>query len=169
MRRTLPITIAAFLLAAPTLTLAADVTAPVQDTDGNNVGAVRVTDTPSGAAYVVIQLAGLPEGVHGTHFHATGDCSADDFSSAGDHIAGDATHGILSGDGSHPGDLPNITISEGGTADIELFLADFDIEQWLQDDDGAAFVVHSGADDYESQPSGESGDRIACGVFEARE
>jgi superoxide dismutase, Cu-Zn family len=160
--------VAAALLASPSIGLAAEVEAPVQNTDGEMIGAVRLADTPSGVVSVIIELTNVPVGVHGVHLHETGDCSAEDFSSAGDHIAGDAAHGVLAEDGPHPGDLPNVTVADNGDVQTEFFLTGLNIDEHILDDDGAAFIVHSGIDDYESQPSGDSGDRIACGAFEER-
>lgn len=140
--------------------------AEVMDTDGNSLGTVTVNETASGVPLVIVALNDLPEGTHAIHLHETGDCSAEDFSSAGDHIAGDAEHGVNAQGGPHPGDLPNAVVGSDGALNLELFAAGLDIEGMVMDDDGAAFVVHSGEDDYASQPSGDSGDRIACGVFE---
>ncbi|MBL3704513.1 superoxide dismutase family protein [Sulfitobacter sp. BDSS02] len=147
---------------------AAEVVADVMGADGQSHGTVTVTDTESGMAHAVLELTGLPEGTVAVHLHETGDCSADDFSSAGGHIAGDADHGIDSAAGPHPGDLPNLHVSADGSGMVEHFLPEFDVETYLLDDDGSAFVIHAGTDDYTSQPSGDAGDRIACGVFEHR-
>lgn len=141
-------------------------TADVSNADGTAIGTVTINDTASGTALLVVSLTDLPEGAHGIHLHETGDCGADDFSSAGGHIAGDADHGINAEGGPHPGDLPNAIIGPDGALNVEIFAADLRIEEMIFDDDGAAFIVHSEADDYTSQPSGAAGDRIACGVFE---
>ena len=101
------------------------------------------------------------------HLHETGDCSGDGFKSAGGHIAGDREHGVLTAGGPHPGDMPNVTVGSDGTVEQEVFLPFLNVEEHLMDDDGAAFVIHGGQDDYSSQPSGDAGDRIACGVFGA--
>ena len=145
--------------------MATVISAEVMDVDGNSLGTVTINNTPSGVALVGIDLSDLPEGEHGIHLHETGDCSADDFSSAGGHIAGEADHGVLAQGGPHPGDMPNASVGSDGSLQQEVFLASLDIQTMISDSDGAAFVVHSGADDYESQPSGDSGDRIACGEF----
>lgn len=147
---------------------AAEVTAEINDREGNNLGAVLVTDSASGIAVATLTLLDLPAGVHGIHFHETGDCSASDFASAGGHIAGDREHGVQTADGPHPGDMPNLTVTQDGTGEVEVFLPFLDVERDMMDDDGAAFVMHSGLDDYESQPAGNAGDRIACGVFKVR-
>lgn len=156
--------LAASVLAAPAI--GAEATAQVSDTAGNELGAVTLRDTPSGMAHVILDLNGLPEGRHAIHLHETGDCSAGDFSSAGGHISGDRSHGVMAEDGPHPGDMPNVTIGTDLTLAAEVFLPDLTVGQ-MMDDDGAAFVMHDGEDDYESQPSGDAGDRIACGAFEA--
>jgi len=116
-------------------------------------------------AHVLISLTNVTAGVHAIHLHEIGDCSADDFTSAGGHISEGATHGVLTRDGPHPGDMPNATVQVDGALQAEFFLPDFDVTGMLRDEDGAAFVMHEGADDYESQPAGSAGPRIACGAF----
>ena len=148
--------------------IAAKAEAVVQDREGRPIGTVSATDTASGQVLVTISLRGVPEGVHGVHLHESGDCSARDFSSAGGHIANGASHGIKSEDGPHPGDLPNLTVRSDGVATLELFLPDLDVRRHLLDSDGAAFVMHAGIDDYQTDPSGDAGGRIACGVFASR-
>lgn len=137
----------------------------IQDREGNSVGDVTVEATASGRVVLKINLNSLPDGTHGVHIHETGDCSAEDFTSAGGHLAHDASHGVGSEAGPHPGDLPNLTVHDDGAAQVEYFSADLNIDGDLLDEDGAAFIVHSEADDYQSQPSGAAGDRIACGEF----
>ncbi|MGK7652528.1 superoxide dismutase family protein [Roseovarius sp. B08] len=140
-------------------------TAQVEGPDDAITGTVRITPTASGVMLVSVDLEGVPAGTHGIHIHETGDCSASDFKSAGGHLAGDAKHGVLVEGGPHPGDLPNAEVGDDGRLVVNHFNERLTAEQ-LTDDDGAAFIVHSGADDYESQPSGDAGSRIACGVFE---
>ncbi len=166
LRPGLPLLLAAAPLAAQEqATLPINAAADVQDSDGNMIGTVYLTDQASGQALVLVSLNNLPDGTHAVHIHETGDCSADDFSSAGGHVAGDAKHGINYADGPHPGDLPNIVVIPGAPVNVSYFNPDLDIEGDVLDEDGAAFVVHSGPDDYVSQPAGDAGDRIACGVF----
>jgi len=143
--------------------------AEVQNRDGNAIGTVTVNETASGTPLVIVALTDLPEGAHGIHLHATGDCSADDFTSAGGHIAGDAQHGVFDAGGPHPGDLPNGIVGEDGDLNVEVFAPFLDIEEMMMDEDGSAFIVHAGADDYMSQPAGDAGERIACGTFAAAE
>ncbi len=159
--------IAAFL---PAAALAQQVSASANmiDLQENEVGTVTFNSTRSGMLHVVVELTGLPPGPHGFHVHEAGDCSiADGFSTAGGHYAGDHSHGVQSDDGPHPGDFPNIHVAENEVAKLEIFTDRLTIdgeENPLMDEDGSAVIVHSGADDYTSQPSGEAGDRIACGV-----
>ncbi|MCX2721633.1 superoxide dismutase family protein [Roseibium salinum] len=133
-------------------------------------GTVEMTETASGVVHVVVNAEGLPAGKHGFHVHETGSCEADGgFKSAGGHLAGDKEHGINSSGGPHPGDLPNIHVGEDGILQAEFFARGFTIgegvDERLLDDDGAAVIIHAGADDYSSQPSGDAGDRLACGVL----
>jgi len=161
----------ALLIASPlaaTGAAAADLTAKVRDREGNDLGNVRVRDTASGVPLATLVLSNLPTGVHGIHLHETGDCSADDFSSAGGHIAGDRQHGVLAEGGPHPGDMPNLTVHDAGRGEVEVMLPWLDIEEMMMDEDGAAFILHENPDDYETQPSGDAGDRLACGEFSQR-
>lgn len=168
MKTLIALSIAGLVASTGTMAAAADaVRAEVHDRSGTTVGEVTATGTPSGRVILSIALSDLPPGLHGVHIHETGDCSAEDFTSAGGHLAGDASHGVLSEDGPHPGDLPNLTVAADGSATVEYFSPDLDIDRDLLDADGAAFIVHSGSDDYSSQPSGNAGERIACGVFAA--
>ncbi len=132
--------------------------AAMQDRDGNEIGNASLTGTPSGYVWVVVDGTGLPPGIHGVHVHETGDCSADDFSSAGGHIAGDAQHGILAEGGPHPGDLPNAHVGDDGRVAVEAFNERLDLsDAMIFDEDGSAVVIHAGPDDYESQPAGSFG------------
>ena len=143
------------------------ISADVADAEGNALGTVTLTPMPSGVYSVRIELSGLPAGgLHGMHIHETGDCSAADFTSAGGHLAGDRQHGVMVEGGPHPGDLPNTQVSAEGTVMVEYFNG-YLTADLLGDDDGSAFIVHAGQDDYESQPAGDAGSRLACGVFEA--
>ncbi|EDQ05665.1 Superoxide dismutase [Cu-Zn] [Sulfitobacter indolifex] len=142
-------------------------TAQVAGKSDDITGSVTLNTTASGRMLVKIDVTGVPTGTHGVHLHETGDCSADDFTSAGGHIAGDHQHGVLVEGGPHPGDMPNMVVGDDGVLQAEVFLDLLDIDGMIKDDDGAAFVIHDGADDYTSQPAGDAGSRIACGVFEA--
>ena len=148
-----------------------EMSADVIDATGNSVGTVTFAATPSGMVHITAEISGIEEGVHGFHIHETGECDpATDFESAGGHYAGDMQHGILVEGGPHPGDLPNAHVGSDGMLTVEIFTDRISLgsdgENPLADDDGSAIIVHSGADDYESQPSGDAGSRVACGVIE---
>ncbi|MCY0096937.1 superoxide dismutase family protein [Hoeflea ulvae] len=137
-------------------------------------GEIRMVETASGAVLVEIQAEGVPEGEHGIHVHETGKCdSADNFESAGGHLALGLDHGVHNENGPHPGDLPNVRAGADGLVQAEYFVRGFALgtegDPRILDDDGAAVVLHSGADDYISQPSGNSGARIACAVLNPAE
>lgn len=114
---------------------------------------------------VTVQLKGLEPGLHGFHIHEVGDCSADDASSAGGHFKPyDARHGSPGASEHHVGDMGNIEANDDGRVSSELSfrgLAFFGPASILQ----KAVVIHSNADDLASQPSGDAGDRIGCGVI----
>lgn len=118
---------------------------------------------------VRVQATGLPPGVHGVHVHAVGRCDPPDFASAGPHWnpAG-RQHGSLNPQGPHMGDMPNLTVGADGRGTLEFEIPAGRVRdgaQALLDADGAALVVHASPDDYRTDPSGNSGARIACGVF----
>lgn len=166
---------AASLLVVAAEASAAEVVAVarLQGAKGGEVGTVELRETPSGLARLTLTASGLPVGERGFHIHETGACdAADGFKSAGGHLAGGHQHGVLNPQGPHVGDLPNIHVPEGGRIVFEAFLAGAAPgESWsekvgLFDGDGSAVIIHAGADDYTSQPTGEAGDRVACGVLE---
>ena len=107
-------------------------------------------------------MQGLAPGDHGLHLHAVGRCDGPAFATAGAHWnPASRQHGHLNPDGAHAGDLPNLTVSANGHGAIN-FLA---TGGSLADGDGTSLVVHAGPDDYRTDPSGNSGDRIACAVL----
>lgn len=161
---------------APTVaggTAGSSASAELKDRHGKAVGTVEFRGTDSGVMLVTASVQGLAPGDYGFHIHETGRCDpAGGFESAGGHLSAGEKHGVLTEDGPHPGDLPNISVAEGGNLSAEFFVDRLSVEGgWFEDaglfdDDGSAVVIHSGADDYTSQPSGDAGDRIACGVIE---
>jgi superoxide dismutase, Cu-Zn family len=135
--------------------------ATMMDANGAAVGAAGLTAGPHGVL-IRAELTGLSPGPHAIHVHETGLCEPP-FDSAGGHFAGGAAqHGFLMADGPHAGDLPNIFVPESGAVTVELE-SPATLDELL-DADGSALVIHAGPDDYRSQPSGASGDRIACGI-----
>jgi len=137
--------------------------------DQNEYGEV-IAAQGDGQLIVNINAQNMSPGQHGIHIHETGKCEGPDFKSAGGHWnPGSKEHGIENPKGSHMGDFFNLDIGEDGTGSLEAVVDGGSLEDGenaLLDADGAAFVVHEGADDLKSDPSGESGGRLACGVFE---
>jgi Cu-Zn family superoxide dismutase len=141
--------------------------ATLQDREGRDVGNAVLRQTPNGVL-LHIKLAGLPAGTHALHIHETGVCETP-FKSAGGHYAPkDAKHGYLNEEGPHAGDLPNIHVPQDGVLELEIMTGVDALKSDLLDDDGAAIVIHEGADDYETDPAGDAESRIACGVIKAR-
>ena len=145
-------------------------TAQLKQRTGLPAGVASVFDE-GGKLTVSVALAGLSPGVHAVHLHTKGDCSAEDFTSAGGHLnpAG-KQHGSLNPAGSHLGDLPNATLDSQGKGVVSATLAGTSSEALaaLFDADGTAIVVHEKADDYRSDPAGDAGSRVACGVLSMR-
>lgn len=145
-----------------------DAVANLQSPDGQSVGEVEFQQGPNGVL-VMAELSGLPEGTHAFHIHTTGACSPD-FTAAGGHFnPTNKSHGFMSEGGPHLGDTPNIHVPASGDLVMEVFLDDVTVDgnrNMLMDDDGAAVVIHAGADDYETDPAGAAGNRIACGVIQ---
>lgn len=149
-------------------------TAELKGVDGAPMGTVTFTQTEAGVL-IDADLSGVPEGVHGFHIHETGACTPD-FAAAGGHFVGDGdAHGFRADDDPHAGDMPNIHVPASGELHVEILNDRISLEEagLLQDDDGplfdgdgSALMIHSGADDYYTQPSGDAGDRIACAVIE---
>jgi Cu-Zn family superoxide dismutase len=141
----------------------------IRDAQGNSLGVVELEEADFGVTFSGT-LTGLAPGEHGFHIHETGLCEPPPFESAGGHFApAGRQHGFHDPDGPHAGDLRNLLVSEDGStlvdaADSLVTLRDG--VNALLDADGSALVVHADPDDYRTQPSGDSGARIACGVVE---
>ncbi|WP_293857910.1 superoxide dismutase family protein [Sphingomonas sp. SCN 67-18] len=138
--------------------------------DGKSVGDATATETPDGLLIAVNGIA-LPAGTHGIHIHMTGKCEGPKFESAGAHWnpAG-RKHGSESPDGQHAGDLPNLVVAANGAGTLTFTIPNAALSggaEALLDGDGAAMVIHDKPDDLKTDPTGASGDRIACGVFSA--
>lgn len=139
-------------------------TATLKTADGNDAGMVTATGRDDGIAIAIAATAMSP-GEHGIHVHTTGKCDGPKFESAGGHWnPTDAQHGLSNPRGQHYGDMPNLTVASDGTGRLDYTIADAQISEML-DADGAAFIIHADLDDQMTDPSGDSGDRMACGVF----
>ena len=141
-------------------------TATLRDLAGGRVGTVTFTDSYTGVL-VSGTVSGLGLGAHGIHIHEVGRCEAP-FTSAGAHFNPEhRQHGFKNPQGSHLGDMPNIDTPAAGPLKFEFLLPGVTIKgnNALLDGDGAAIVVHGARDDYLTDPAGNSGGRIACGVI----
>ncbi|HEY8299051.1 MAG TPA: superoxide dismutase family protein [Methyloceanibacter sp.] len=159
--------IAGALLAASPALAGGTASAVLKDASGNEVGRATLTSTPSGAL-LNLTLTAAPPGVHALHIHAVGKCEPPKFESAGPHFNPDQTkHGIMNPEGPHAGDLPNLHVPADGKLEVEFLdpVVTLRQEAALLDADGASIVIHAGADDYTTDPAGNAGDRIACGVI----
>jgi len=151
----------AFSACATTATPAA---APMAGTklmaaDGSARGTASVTEAADGL-HVLVKAQGLTPGIHAVHVHMTGACTAPDFTSAGGHWNPTGRqHGMDNPAGKHMGDMPNMTVGTDGTISSGAMP--------LLDTDGAAVVIHAKADDNVSDPAGNAGGRVACGVLKA--
>ena len=156
---------AAAALPAPAQTASA----ALKNADGKDVGTARLTQTPAGVL-INLSIKGLPAGEHAFHVHAVGKCEPP-FTTAGGHFNPTGKkHGMMAAEGQHAGDMPNLYIPASGELTVEVLNAAVTLEKGkpnsLFDADGSAMVIHAGKDDYKTDPTGEAGGRIACGVVQ---
>ena len=146
--------------------------AVLSDSAGRRVGVATFVAREDGVS-IGVSVTGLPPGEHGLHIHEHGRCDPPSFETAGGHFAPQGRqHGTEAEGGPHAGDLPNLVVFEHGTGRLGTHnerVALDDCDNGLFGGDGTALVVHAGPDDHRTQPSGASGDRIACGVIERSE
>ncbi len=140
----------------------------LKDQAGKDVGSVQLVETPHGVL-LKLALKGAVPGEHAFHVHAVGKCEPP-FTSAGGHFnpAG-KKHGLAVAEGAHAGDMPNLHIPASGELMVEILNGGVTLAKGkpnsVFDADGSAIVIHAGVDDYKSDPTGNAGDRIACGVI----
>jgi superoxide dismutase, Cu-Zn family len=142
--------------------------AELKNAAGQPVGTATLTQVGN-AVRVVLEVQGLPPGQHGVHVHTVGRCDPPDFASAGGHFNPlSRQHGALNPQGAHAGDLPNVTVGADGKGRLESTTELFTLgggPTTIFDADGSAIVVHAAPDDFKTDPTGNSGARIACGVI----
>jgi len=161
------ITLLSVLLGLSTASLA-KTKVELKDAQGKDVGTIVIWDQASGVA-LEVQLHDLSPGEHAIHFHQVPKCEAPDFKSAGGHFNPESKkHGFENPEGHHAGDMKNFMVkADGTTAKVHLEDSDVTLKAGPHSllTNGAAIVVHAKADDYKTDPSGNSGDRVACGVI----
>lgn len=144
---------------------AAKAVAMLRTAAGVDVGRASATEVAGGVRFT-IDARGMPQGNHGAHIHMTGRCDGPDFTTAGGHWnPTNMKHGSMNPQGPHEGDLPNLMIGADGRGTLGATIPGATMAG-LMDADGAAIVVHAGPDDLMTDPAGNSGARIACGVFQ---
>ncbi|MEO7218970.1 MAG: superoxide dismutase family protein [Gemmatimonadaceae bacterium] len=145
--------------------------AAVNDSAGQQVAMATLTQDSAGTVHIEIRARGLSAGEHGVHFHTVGTCTAPTFASAGGHFNPDTTkhHGLDNPAGPHAGDLPNMLVDSAGNANYTATTNRVSLTvgpNSLFDSDGSALVIHATADDNMSDPAGNAGGRIGCGLIE---
>lgn len=139
------------------------------DREGQRIGTAQISEENEGVR-IAIQASNLPSGTKGIHFHQTGRCDPPDFQSAGGHFApAGRQHGLENPQGPHAGDMPNLQVAADGSVDATIENPRVTLREGepnsLLDADGTALVIHAEEDDQRTDPTGDSGDRIACGVL----
>lgn len=143
-------------------------TAELKNGSGETIGTVRFTEQANG---ILVQLDAkkLHPGLHAVHIHAVGKCEGPDFKSAGGHFnPTKKKHGHASPEGAHAGDMPNMYVAADGSGSYVTLRDGVTLkagETSLLDSDGSAIVIHVGVDDNSTDPTGNAGDRAACGVI----
>lgn len=149
----------------PVSTWSVAATSELRNSSGQQVGIAQLRNRGTEWA-LAIGISGQTPGEHGIHLHDAGRCEGPDFTSAKGHLNPSAkAHGSANPAGMHAGDLPNLQVGSDGTAQVTLPVPGPVDAATIFDADGTAIVVHAAADDYRSDPAGNSGKRIACGVL----
>jgi superoxide dismutase, Cu-Zn family len=142
--------------------------ADLKDSAGKSIGRAALSER-EGGVLITVNVKGLPQGLHAVHIHSVGKCEAPAFTSAGPHFNPlNKKHGFKNPDGPHAGDLPDMYINKDGVGRYEALMQSITLgpgETSVFDTDGSTVIVHVTADDNVTDPAGNSGDRIACGVI----
>jgi Cu-Zn family superoxide dismutase len=146
-------------------------TADLKNAKGEPVGVVALLEDEGGVRFFA-SVRGLPAGKHGIHIHGLGKCEPPEFTSAGGHFNPTGKkHGLYNPQGPHAGDLPNLDVGADGTGQVHYVLRGVTLGSGptsLLRGDGTSVVIHANADDYSTDPAGNSGARIACGVIQKK-
>ena len=140
----------------------------LKDAKGNSVGMAMISPASGGGVTIELDVKGMPPGAHAVHFHAVPKCEPP-FTSAGSHFyPANKKHGLENPEGPHAGDMPNFTVDAKGMAKTKITNKNVtlgDGANSLYANGGTALVIHAAADDMKTDPAGNAGDRIACGVI----
>ena len=151
---------------ASMLSKAPNASAQLAPTAGNRTAGTVTFTTNGDRVRVTAKVTGLTPGMHGFHIHEKGDCSAADAMSAGGHFnPTNAPHGNPAAGGHHGGDMPMLEADAAGNASLDVTLDTVTLDGGASDIVGRAVIVHKDPDDYKTQPTGNSGARVACGVI----
>ena len=137
--------------------------------EGKEIGYVLLEEIDKGGVKISLKIKGLPEGTHAFHIHEKGICEPLDFKNAGGHFNPfNKEHGLKNPNGPHAGDLPNIGVGKDGRVEMEITAKLVTLKKGKKNslfkEGSTSFVIHAGADDYRSNPSGMAGPRIGCGI-----
>lgn len=142
--------------------------AAIMDPQGKVLGLASFRETRLGVR-IEVKVTGMPPGKHGIHIHGAGKCDGPDFTSAGGHFnLNEKQHGIPGAATAHAGELPNLEVGPDGRGTLLFYSPQLSLNRWqsngLAAGAGTAVVIHAAEDDYKTQPAGNSGARIACGI-----
>jgi Cu-Zn family superoxide dismutase len=168
MKKTILLFVLFSLVSARGMAKGGGITVGVKDATGKDVGTVNIKPIASGVK-LKLNLRGLTSGEHAIHFHQNAKCEAPDFKSAGPHFNPDGKmHGLENPMGAHAGDMLNFTADEKGNAKATIVNKSVNLgtdAHSLYSNGGTSLVVHAKADDMKTDPAGNAGDRIACGLI----
>ncbi len=147
-----------------------EASADLKDKDGRNIGMAIFREVGDGVL-VSVEVKGISPGLHAIHIHTTGKCEGPAFTSAGGHFNPEQKkHGLKNAEGPHAGDMPNMYVAKDGVGRFEVLNDHITLKpgnRSIFDTDGSALVIPAGVDDNVTDPAGNAGDRIACGVIVA--